>query len=50
MTTYYKVLSRDLKSCHGGSATWIPGEWQPLIDNLDPCDVVQLVDLQSKMV
>ena len=28
---YYKVLHEDCRSCHGGSYTWIPGEWAPEI-------------------
>ncbi len=29
--TLYKVLGPDLRSCHGGDARWVPGEWQPPI-------------------
>ena len=26
---YYKVLTNDLQSCHGGYYQWTPGEWTP---------------------
>ena len=33
---YYKILD-DLKSMHGGTYTWTPGEWTPVIDDLVVC-------------
>ena len=29
--TLYEVLGPDLRSCHGGEAAWVPGEWQPMV-------------------
>jgi len=40
---YYKVLGKDGRSCHGGSAQWSlptddgPGEWMPEIVDIKPC-------------
>jgi hypothetical protein len=34
---YYKILD-DLKSMHGGTYTWTPGEWTPIVDNLVACE------------
>ena len=36
--TLYKVLAADRTSCHGGNATWTPGEWMPAVEGeLEPC-------------
>ena len=36
--TLYKVLDADLRSCHGGAAQWVPGEWQLAVTDLRPCE------------
>ena len=42
--TWYKVLSKDGRACHGGSARWFlpqgkrPGKWMPGIANPVPCE------------
>ena len=33
----YKVLASGQKSCNGGDAQWIPGEWMPSIEEIEPC-------------
>ena len=39
MPQYWKVLDNDNRSCHGGDATWMPGEWMPAIEGeLIPCE------------
>ena len=35
--TLYKVLGPGLRSCHGGTAQWVPGEWQPLVSSIAMC-------------
>ncbi len=48
MTTYYKTLSADGRSCHGGKSKWSlpalrpdgsykPGRWMPPIEDIKPC-------------
>ena len=48
MTTYYKALSADGRSCNGGSSKWSlpvlqpdgtykPGRWMQRIANIEPC-------------
>jgi len=50
MTTYYKVLDEQGRSCNGGNSqwslpvknadgTWTPGEWMPAVEgDLEPCE------------
>src|SRR5512145_2504204 len=42
--TYYKVLDKNGKACHGGTGQWLlptrkgrPGEWMPAIKNPELC-------------
>ena len=37
MTRLYKVLTEDMKSMHGGNATWTLGEWMPTVEKIRPC-------------
>lgn len=43
-TTYYKVLTVEGESCHGGNYTWPlprdgpPGAWTPRVTDLAPCE------------
>lgn len=35
--TLYKVLDADLRSMHGGTGEWVPGEWRSVRGALEPC-------------
>lgn len=37
MTTYYKILGNGHKAIHGGTFTYVPGEWTPEIEDVTAC-------------
>ena len=34
----YKVLAAGRRSCHGGTQTWVPGQWYTVEGDLVPCE------------
>jgi hypothetical protein len=36
--TYYKVLSRGHRACHGGIYRYTPNRWTKRIENIIPCE------------